>query len=529
MRQWMRTCSATLGWCVAAAGSVAAVELDLLPIGDPERAYTISGAAAGELFDTHAGETVELAEAVARMGRADVVLLGEEHTSMAQHHQQAEIVRALADEVDQLVVGMEFFRRSDDPVLERWVGGAIGHRQLLEETGWYERGSFRFDYYRPILQAAREGGARVVGINVDRSIPRAVSRGGLEALSDPQREEVGEITVGGSPEHRYLVTRYFGETAVSLPAVWLENMYAAQSVWDVAMARSILRQRPANGPVVVIVGSGHVAYDLGIARRLREETAGEELDVVTYCPVAAPSRDVSDDPMGHPMGHGMTAAAPQAMFVRSLADIVAVFDASGVPEFPSFGLKIGDGDDTAVVVERVWPDSLAEEAGFETGDQILDLNGVAADDLTSFRFELAALGWGARLDCRVRRGESPEHVVALVQPDVVEAEAQMVSGWDVEPAQPFDPTGALPPAAAELPSTTTHIVRSDGVAVRVEVRDGSGLAAFHELDGGGLAVRSVYRDPRTDGAVEVRYERDPDGTVISTERRDRAGRPVVLP
>jgi uncharacterized iron-regulated protein len=523
MSMWMRRCGMALG-CVLATSSVVAVELDLLPIGDPERAYTVAGAAAGELYDTRAGEVVDLEAAVERMARADVVLLGEEHTSMAQHQRQAEIVRALGERVDEMVVGMEFFRRADTPVLEQWTEGALEDRQLLEATGWYERGSFRFAYYRPILAAAREHGARVVGMNVDRSIPRAVSRGGLEALSDEQRAEVGEVTVEGAPEHRYLVTRYFGETAVSLPPAWLESMYAAQCIWDVAMARSALSERPENGPMVVIVGSGHVAYGLGIARRLHEATPDRELDVVTYCPVEAPARDPDDDPMGHPMGHGMTAAAPQAMFVGSLADLVAVFEASGVPAYPTFGLKLATGDDGEIVVERVWPDSLAETAGLVAGDRLLDLNGVQITDLSSLRFDLANLGWGDRLDCRVARDEGIERVAVLIQPDLVEAEAELAPGWEMELAEPFEPAGPTPPTVAELAETTTHLVRMNGTPVRVEVRDADGLAAFHEVGEDGLASRSVYRDPRPDGAVEVRYERDSDGRVLSAERFARSGR-----
>ena len=500
------------------AGLVVGAELDLLPIGDPERAHAVVGAPAGALYDTRAGEVVTMEAALERMAAADVVLLGEEHTAMQQHQQQAEIVRALGAQVESMVVGLEFFLRDDAPVLAQWVAGAIDDRELLERTEWYDRGSYRFEYYEPILEAAREHGARVVGLNVDRSIPRAVSRGGLAALSEAQRDEVGTFEVTGAPQHRYLVTRYFGETAVSLPPSWLDNMYAAQCVWDVAMARSIVRDRPADGPMVVIVGSGHVAYDLGIARRLRETSSDEPLDVVTYCPVAAPARDEDGDPMGHPMGHGMAAMAPQAMFVRSLADYVAVFEPAGVPAFPGLGLKIGSDDNGAVVVERVWPGSLAEAAGFATNDQLLTVNGQPVADERELRFVLAAVRWGDRVACTVDRDGEVYQPVMLVQPDLVALEAELEPGWGLEAVEPFDPAGITAPEAVADAPESTQLISSAGVPVRVEVRDGRGLAAFHELNETGLAVRSVYRDPLPDGAVELRYQRDADGVVVTTER-----------
>jgi hypothetical protein len=36
-------------------------------------------------------------------------------------------------------------------------------------------------------------------------------------------------------------------------------------------------------------------------------------------------------------------------------------------------------------------------------------------------------------------------------------------------------------------------------------------------------VRSLYRTPRVDGAVEIRYRRDQAGLLISTLRVDRTG------
>ena len=145
--------------------------------------------------------------------------------------------------------------------------GRIG--ALLEETGWYDRGGYRWEYYRPVMEVAREHGISVVGVNVPREIPRAVNRGGLQALSDEQREQVGSVSTDGSAQHRYLISRYFGDTVALLPPGWFDNMYAAQCLWDVVMARSILGEVAEDTTVVLVVGSGHVAYDLGISRRPR--------------------------------------------------------------------------------------------------------------------------------------------------------------------------------------------------------------------------------------------------------------------
>jgi hypothetical protein len=138
-----------------------------------------------------------------------------------------------------------------------------------------------------------------------------------------------------------------------MPPGWFDNMYAAQCLWDVIMARSILASLRREETLVVIVGTGHVAYGLGISRRISDELAAAGrpgLPMATFCPVIAPPPpDPDDDPAGHPMGgrsQGMGAAPPAspASFTRTLADFVGVFpDAGGVEAYPQLGLQLAEG------------------------------------------------------------------------------------------------------------------------------------------------------------------------------------------
>jgi hypothetical protein len=220
-------------------------------------------------------------------------------------------------------------------------------------------------------------------VAVSREVTTAVRMGGLAALSEEQKTEVGPVSTEGSLEHRYLISRYFGDTVGQMPGVWLENMYAAQCVWDVVMARSTM---------VVVVGAGHVAYDLGIARRIREEREARGLPplaVATYCPVVAPAVSSDEEPSGHPMGDAMVTPQSRALFSRGLADFVGAFpDAGGIEAFPRLGVKIEESDGVPTI-RMVWPDTLAEDAGFTAGDKIVDVNGQGAGDLGHLRLVLA--------------------------------------------------------------------------------------------------------------------------------------------
>jgi uncharacterized iron-regulated protein len=523
----------TLVVATAVLGQVQAGELDQLPLGDPERAFELTSAAVGSFYDCATSEELTAERMVEAMSRARVVLLGEEHTSMDQKLVQAEVLEGLAGKVPGLVLGMEFFERGDNDALARWSRGELDEEALLRETDWYGRGSYRFEYYRPVMDVARRLGIRVVGLNVSREIPRAVNRGGLGALSEEQRQQVGEISTDGSPQHRYLVSRYFGDTVAEMPPSWADNMYAAQCLWDVVMARAILDDLGEGETMVVVVGSGHVAYDLGIARRIREERAARglpPLEVVTFCPATAPLPPSEGEMTGHPVGDGMGAGgAGKALFSRALADIVGVFaDSGGVEAYPTLGARLEAGD-PGPRLGMVWPGSRAEGAGLERGDLVLDVNGEVPADLAHLRLILSRIQWGQRLDLRVRRGEETLEVAMLLEPEVRTTVTETAPGFVVEAAGEVRPESAQPvgaaPAGAPAPPHR-QLVSEEGRPVRVEVWEGKTLVEVHQLDEAGRVRRSLYRDPQADGAVEVAYARGEDGEVVGTTRRDRTGQLV---
>jgi len=515
--------------------AAAASELDMLPLGDPELALEIGSAPAGAVYDCNLGEPVELEAAVTRMAAAQVVLLGEEHTSMDQKLLQARVLEGLAATGRSLVLAMEFFERADRAALEAWVKGEVDDRGLLEATDWYDRGSYRWEYYRPVMEVARAHGIPVVGVNVPREIPRAVNRKGLDSLSDEQRTEVGEVTTDGSSQHRYLIARYFGDTVAMLPPGWFDNMYAAQCLWDVVMARSVLAEIADDTTVVLVVGSGHVAYDLGISGRLDQERAAAglpPLDIVTLCPTTAPPPSPEGEPTGHPMGGGhpgLNGVSPPARFSRSLADLVAVFpDDGGIEAFPTLGLRLAGDDGEPPSVGMIWPETLAEDVGFASGDVILDVNGVEPMDLSDLRFLLASLEWGERLGVSVRRGDEVIEIAALLFPEIDTSEEGTAPGYGIDDLRQFDPTESTPVADSIVPDDAPEwtLVSRDGVRVRVEVRRDGVLDEVHELDERGRVDRSLYRQPLDGGVVELRYERDEAGDVVSTTRLNRVGKVV---
>ena len=138
----------------AMASAVAADELDLLPLGAGELATRFGSAAAGSYVSAVEDRELSLEELARELVKARVVLIGEAHTDIEQKRFHGALLDAMAGLKGELVLGMEFFLRSDQEALDAWVAGEIDEGELLRRTAWYDRGSYRFEYYRPVMEAA---------------------------------------------------------------------------------------------------------------------------------------------------------------------------------------------------------------------------------------------------------------------------------------------------------------------------------------------------------------------------------------
>ena len=67
----------------------------------------------------------------ARMARRPVVLLAESHTSAEHHRWQLHAIAALHARESNMVLGFEMFPRRVQPILDRWVAGALTREAFL--------------------------------------------------------------------------------------------------------------------------------------------------------------------------------------------------------------------------------------------------------------------------------------------------------------------------------------------------------------------------------------------------------------
>ena len=389
---------ATTAWAVDDSA------LDRLPIGTSPQRLILAALEAGKAMETAGGVESDIASLVRRTRDRDVFVIGEYHDSYACHAWQKEFIEALAAENPRLVVGFEFFTRDDDPALALYLEGKISEDELLQKTGWYKRGALNFGYTRLVLTAVKRLGLKAVGLNVPRELVNRVAKGGLAKLSVAERGMFPGIERTLS-EHEYFVKSTLGEFATQVP-LWFRNVYSAQKCWDVIMAGSMRRALSRPGyrgcKGVIIAGSAHVAYGLGIPWRYR--LLDERAKIVTLVPVTVPAKKKENGGEENPMVKALAGQMkPAALFSRGLADIVFAVVAEEKPFFAEAGFSGKLNAAGIYEVDRVAKESPAETAGLRAGDLILAVDGVPVKTLEGLRLVLAQKNWNDSLSLDVRK------------------------------------------------------------------------------------------------------------------------------
>ncbi|WP_343715564.1 ChaN family lipoprotein, partial [Inquilinus sp.] len=84
-----------------------------------------------------------------------IVLLGETHDRVTDHHWQLQRIAALHEQEPKLAIGLEMVPRSRQAALDAWIAGKLDEAAFLREVDWERSWGFDFGLYRPIFAYAR--------------------------------------------------------------------------------------------------------------------------------------------------------------------------------------------------------------------------------------------------------------------------------------------------------------------------------------------------------------------------------------
>ena len=239
-------------------------------MGDPQDPYPLKAPPRiGDIVHLPTGTVVTLAQMLTVAGDARIVYLGETHDNPASHRLELQVLQGLAERhPGRQALGMEMFTRSQQPALDRWVAGELDEKAFLKESRWFESWKMDFDYYRDLLNFARDRHIPVIALNAEKSLVAAVRSTAPDQLSAEERAQLPELDLT-DPYQRGMVAAIFG--GHSHGEMLLDGFVRAQTVWDETMAESVARYlaSPAGADkhLLVVAGGNHVSNGFGIPRR----------------------------------------------------------------------------------------------------------------------------------------------------------------------------------------------------------------------------------------------------------------------
>lgn len=264
--------------CVALLGAQGEMSPNRLGLGTPGTVHVGSG----QMVSTASGRAVSPDDVAAAADGHTFVYLGESHDHPLHHKMQADIISALVRRGRSVVVGFEMFTRPVQSSLNPWTLGWWTRDEFIERSEWKTQWGFDFGLYEPIFNTVRDNRLPMVALNVPRDWVRSVGRGGVDALTAEQKAQVPVIDTTDAG-HRMVFDALMGGHPPTGPQG--ANIYAAQVLWDVGMADSALKALATMPPdrkrvFVVVAGSGHVMYGMGINGRVKKRTGESGITVV---------------------------------------------------------------------------------------------------------------------------------------------------------------------------------------------------------------------------------------------------------
>lgn len=230
---------------------------------------------------------------------ADIIILGETHNDGMAHAVQLAIVEDTFDRWPRSALAMEMLERDEQLLVDDYFDGIIDTATFVRLTfseNWGGEGSWD-EWYQPIVDAARNGGHRLIAANAPRRYVRMARVQGYPALRALPRERRAYFDLPRElPRDAYFERFSEVMSHIESPTA-LDAIYRSQMTWDATMARSILRARPSrNAKVVHLVGRFHSDFEGGLVQEIRRHRPWSRILVVSM--IAVDSLELREEDVG---------------------------------------------------------------------------------------------------------------------------------------------------------------------------------------------------------------------------------------
>lgn len=415
-------------------------DTERIPIGDEARKYNFCSVKLDKILDTKTNKETSFDDAISEIGKYRIVMIGETHTNQLHHDVQFDVIKGLVESGKEVRLALEMYNPNQDEALAKWSSGETDESTFMEQTDFLVTWSHNYRYYKAIFDYVREKHIPMYGVNTERKYASKIGRGGMASLTAEDKAVIPEIDTLNI-EHRFFVKVAMEGMDATMPTQF-RNMYPAQCLWDAAMGEGAIKIAEENPDAVVVVlaGSGHVVYNLGIGRIINDRS---DLSFASVITVDVPEKseentmikirkEMKKEKMktdslenkkmkpssAHSNPHSMMGMdnTPNKIVVRSLGDFLWGKKEMEHEKYPSFGFSVNEFDGKGFPIKRVMPKTIAYENGLKKGDIIISIDGKSFKSTFELKEHLQFKNWDEEMSFELLRDSEDKEITFVIKP-----------------------------------------------------------------------------------------------------------------
>jgi uncharacterized iron-regulated protein len=251
----------------------------------------------GRILDATRGEVVSEDALVARLARADFVLLGERHGHPDHHRLQARVLEALVARGRRPVVVLEMLATDVEPGLAAWRKEPEPSMEgLRRAVAWDASGWPDFGLYRPIFDAALTADLPIAPGDASQELLQAARRQGVAELPEEAARRLGLAAPMPGALRRAHEESIRDAHCGHAPGERLASMVEVQWLRDAHLAAALVEAaaRADAAGAVLIAGAGHVRRDRGVPWHLGRLSPGASVAAVGLVELPRAAEDVDE-------------------------------------------------------------------------------------------------------------------------------------------------------------------------------------------------------------------------------------------
>lgn len=234
----------------------------------------------GKIFISENQKEISFDLMIGRMLEADVIYLGEKHDNADHHDHQMKIIKDLIAKGKKPRIGFETFSIDQTGALMAFVTGRksgltekakiMRENALRQELGFGHKPDKNWQFYFQIVQLAFDQNLNVFGADLPQGIIKRLTRSGKASLSPVERSFLKSSEFDDDAYKELMLEQFKAAHCGFGHVKMLENMYQTWLERNDAMAFSVVQTFKAdpNEPVVLILGSGHVEFNMAVYERV---------------------------------------------------------------------------------------------------------------------------------------------------------------------------------------------------------------------------------------------------------------------